>query len=154
MKLRYFCGIGAELKRQRSGFDYMNQLYLYVLSGDETLAQVIAPNFFNDVTSSLQPSDIINIYSSADSSYKAYKVVKDLDNNVTLSELNESAGVSWRGQWQPETDYKTNELVQQNDILYISKVDHTSSLVFEDDILNSEKEPLDLLVLKFKNSLK
>ena len=59
MKLNYFCCIGAELKRQRIDFDYMNQVYIYVLSGTETLNQVKAANFFNDVAVSLQPNDII-----------------------------------------------------------------------------------------------
>lgn len=88
MRLKYFCGIGAELKKQRINFDYMNQLYLYVLSGDETLEEVTAANFFNEVAVSLQPNDIIYIYSGSDSSYLPYKVAKDLDNNVTLTALN------------------------------------------------------------------
>ena len=87
MKLRYFCCIGAELKRQRIDFDYMNQIYIYVLSGTETLAEAITANFFNEVATSIQQSDIIFIYSADNSIYTPYKVVKDLDNNVSLTEV-------------------------------------------------------------------
>lgn len=62
MKIPYFCCIGAELKRYAKDFDFMNQVYLYKVPADDTMAEVLAQDYFMAVADTVLQDDIVYIY--------------------------------------------------------------------------------------------
>lgn len=62
MKIPYFCCIGAELKRYEKDFDFMNQVYLYKIPADDTIAEVLTQDYFEPIADTVLQDDIVYIY--------------------------------------------------------------------------------------------
>ena len=88
MKLDNFCCIGAELQNKMTQSTKMAQIYFYRAFEDETLDEMLEPEFFNPVQDRIKVDDLVMLYDPDNSARLSWaRVESNLGGIVTLEKV-------------------------------------------------------------------